>query len=264
MNPITRVPKRIVFAGDWHGNANFALAATALAHYEHKADVILHTGDFGYDFTPGFLAALNDLLMRQNMALMFVDGNHENFDWLLSQPVDKKTRLRPLAERIWHIPRGTKWTWGGVRFLGLGGAVSIDKLARVPGESWWPQEALTSPQLIKARRVGQVDVMITHDCPTDVFIPGVDDGRPVPVSWRPMLAECHANRAKLAGVVNAVKPWLLVHGHYHVRYSQLVKALAPRSGGGVVHGYKVIGLDCDVRAQDNMQVFDLEELRSDA
>ena len=106
--------------------------------------------------------------------------------------------------------------------MAMGGAHSIDGPGGVwgpfrgPGNGWWPQETISYDDAQVAMRVADdlrlegrhVDVMVTHDCPLGVDIPGID-GYEAGV----------ANRRQLTGIVDHVEPQLLVCGHYHRRVS---------------------------------------------
>jgi predicted phosphodiesterase len=240
-------PTRIAFAGDWHANTHYATAAIDWAAV-HGAQVILHTGDFGYGLSGLFLARLPNALLARHMRLLFVDGNHEHHDALNRMPLDDHG-LRPVAPLIWHLPRGYRWTWAGVRFLALGGAHSVDRRHRVPGVSWWPQETLTTTDAATAVAGGRADVMVCHDAPAGVDIPGLN-----PRMWpEGEVRAANNHRELLATVVSAVQPRWLWHGHYHRRYT---------AKGPPPVDCRVEGLDCDgVDLNDNIQVVDLADLR---
>lgn len=203
--------EQIALAGDWHGSVSFALNAV---HATPRASVVLHLGDFGYRFRSDYLTELNDFLGERQQILMFIDGNHENFDWLEAQPV-AEDGVRRLTERIWHLPRGFRWEWSGRRFLALGGAISIDRPQRVPGNSWWSQEAITDTQATEAVQGGLTDILLTHDCPAGVCIPDLPDEASI---GGPELLAAQQHRHKLYRVVASVHPRYLWHGHYHVNY----------------------------------------------
>lgn len=250
MEPLA-TPGRIAFAGDWHANPGWARKAIAYAHGE-DADVILHLGDFGYHFFPNFLDPVTELLQEFQLPLLFVDGNHENFDTLYQYPVDEQTGLRQLTDWIWHLPRGFRWSWDGVRFLALGGAHSIDRKMRTPGQSWWFQETITDADVDVAVSGGETDVLISHDCPTGVTIPGIAEGE-----WRWDLQELTSSKVhqlQLRRVVDAVQPLFIWHGHFHVDYRLNVDF-----GYGKV---RVAGLDCDEGTrQKNIEVISLSDLK---
>lgn len=249
INPLT-TPKIIAIAGDWHENSSYAVRAIDYAA-EKGATVILHTGDFGFRFGQVFMGKVNKALTKNKMTLMFVDGNHDNHHYLGSLPLDPDTGLRPLTKRIHHIPRGFRWEWDEIKFLGLGGAHSVDRqsLLRVPGVTWWPEETLSHADIGNAINGGSTDVMITHDCPSGVPIPGLDpSGFP---KEEIKASEEHSKLLRM--VVESVKPRVLFHGHYHTYYRHTIKL-----DGRVCH---VVGLSLDGGAlQHNVIVGKLENI----
>lgn len=217
---------RIMGLGDVHGNAAFILGAIELAE-DFEVTSILQVGDFGYweheQAGVHFLDETNQALDDANILLVFCDGNHCNFDLLYDYPVDSDG-FRRVRSNIWHAPRGHAWTWDSVTFLAMGGAHSIDGpggiwgRARGPGNGWWPQETIKDDDVDHALQVIEdlevpVDVMLSHDCPSGVSIPGIEYGYPLG----------DMNRQLLSRVVDAADPQLLICGHYHVRHSSLRK-----------------------------------------
>ena len=220
--PVSDV-RRIVVAGDWHGNG-IAARNAFVAAYSLGADLVVQLGDFG--MWPGedgaaFLDEVESYAQRSGIPVAWLDGNHEDFDQLLALPVDPDTGLRMVREHVWHMPRGSAWEWQGVRFRVLGGATSLDRLSRWPGTSWWLQESVNDLDLEEVSAGGDCDVLLTHDCPTGVEIPGIHhrsyaDARFWPVSE---LERAWDHRDRIAQAAKATKPRHLWHGHFHVRYS---------------------------------------------
>lgn len=242
---------RIAVAGDWHGNTRWAVFAIREAA-KRGAHVIVHTGDFGYTFEPDFLRTVEHAAGQHNVIVMFIDGNHEAFDWLLAQPVSDDG-VRRLTDRIWHLPRGFRWQWGELSFLALGGAPSVDRPWRTPGVSWWPQEQITPMQAHDAASAGHADVMVTHDCPAGVPLPWIE-GNPFGFEVGELRA-ADRHRDLLATVVDAVRPSHLWHGHYHRRHS----ATRPNPDGSLC---RVLGLNCDgTTISNNIEIVDLSELK---
>jgi Calcineurin-like phosphoesterase len=211
----------VALAGDWHGNIPWALRMVAAAH-DAGVRVIVQLGDFGFwrddPSTRKYLRRLERLLGELDMTLYWVDGNHEDHVRLLKQPL-AVDGTRPISDHVVHLPRGFRWTWrdgDGIdrSWLALGGAVSVDRVCRTPGRSWWPEEAITSTDVSAAIAGGAVDIMVTHDAPRGVTIPGQTD-RGWPAA---SLLDASRHRDRLAQVVEAVRPLELWHGHYHVRY----------------------------------------------
>ena len=239
----------IAFAGDWHGNFPYTRKALNYAS-ENGADVIIHVGDFGVWSPYNYINAVGDEAARLNLQVFFVDGNHEDHPWLNAQPV-REDGFRVLHDNVAHIPRGTVWTWDGVTFMGLGGAHSVDRQWRTPGVDWFPEETLTYGQAFEAATVPQdIDIMVTHDCPSSVEIPGIA-GNPYGFPAEEIaLAEKH--RELLGFVVGNLKPKILVHGHYHVNYSDVFDTTI------------IKGLDCDGSPLGkNVWLLDTEGLRDE-
>lgn len=210
--------ERVLFAGDWHGNLGWAANCVGMAEAA-SADAIVQLGDFG--IWPGpdgqrYLDMLEIALASVDLTCYFIDGNHEDFPQLYRYPLDEDG-TRVVRPHIRHLPRGFRWEWAGLTFLALGGATSLDKPMRREGVTWWPEEELTSADLLLALDGGPVDVMLTHDCPSDVVIPGIN-----PVSdlqWpREELRRANNHRERLGFVVDKLVPHRLLHGHFHIAY----------------------------------------------
>ena len=246
-------PTKVMVAGDWHGSGAWAQKAIWHGH-KAGAEVVVHLGDFGFwtdcSDTTKYLRHIQRTLEDTDTVLYWVDGNHEDHDRI-------KTTGGNLPEypRIVYLPRGFRWEWHGKTWMALGGAHSVDRLMRTPGRSWWPDEHLSEDQVEYASRPGAVDVMVCHDCPDGVAIPGIhaiEKQLSDPQGfWPPSeIAASFAHRMKLSRVVQAVRPKVLYHGHYHVRYDGLYDV------DGVT--FPVRGLDMDATELDrNTMVLDL-------
>lgn len=243
--------KRIAFAGDWHANSFWARAAIDYAA-EQEADVIVHLGDYGYEFTNEFRRTVESALLRTGLTLFFVDGNHENFHKLYNWPI--KHGLRQVSKRVYHLPRGFSWIWNEVQFLALGGAFSVDRQWRVLNESWWAEETLTEMNIAYASAAGAVDVMVSHDCPSGVYIPGLEQG--AIMFPHDALVQANEHRHRLREVVDAIQPRFIWHGHYHRAYMT-----THDFGYGPV---QVCGLDMDgVSLRANVMAVDLATLKKE-
>lgn len=247
-------PQRVLLAGDWHGNTRWARAVIDLIPEllpGEKNPVILHAGDFG--MWPGgtgawYLKNVMKALAEHNAELWFVDGNHEWHDRLdeLRWGHQDDEPVRVTRNIVW-LPRGHRWTWHGRTWLGVGGAVSVDKKVRVPGVSWWQQEELTASQVWEIGHAGPADVMLTHDCPDGVPL---DLPRPAPSWWDLETADWH--RAFLGGLVREVKPKWLIHGHYHLAHQTDVEL-----GYGPL---QVTGLNSDNTLFGNYRVLNVADM----
>ena len=240
---------RIAIAGDWHGNFPYTQKALKFAA-KNGADVVVQVGDFGVWNPYNYIRAVGDEANRLGLQVFFVDGNHEDHPWLNAQPI-REDGFRVLHDNVAHIPRGTLWTWDGLNFLGLGGAHSVDRQWLRNGVDWFPEETLTYGEAFRAGTTPEnIDIMITHDCPDRVEIPGIA-GNPLGFpSEEIALAEKH--RELLGYVVDNLAPKFLFHGHYHVSYSDMRDETV------------IIGLDCDGRPlEHNIQLLDTEGIKDD-
>lgn len=218
-NPITGTdPDRVLAAGDWHMNTDRAVGVIKSAGMR-GIGIVIQLGDFGF-WVPGpntdaHLDTINTACERHGVNLLWTDGNHECFPSLYDLPLND-FGIRPVRDHIFHLPRGFRWTWHGRTWMALGGAHSVDKHTRTPGRSWWPEELLTDADTDRAISGGPVDVIVAHDCPDRVNIPGLaPDGFFPPAQ----LAIAAAHRERMGRVVDATGPGMLLHGHYHVRYN---------------------------------------------
>lgn len=254
-------------AGDWHQNTNWAEKMIRHAQ-KNGCDAILHVGDFGYwprdGAGPRYYRKVVEALRFRNMKLYWVDGNHEDhFVLHASEGIGN--------EVIRHLPRGHRWQWWGKTWMGIGGAVSVDKKWRVPGIDWFPEETITPRQFEHCLRPGDVDIVIAHDAPEGVDIPGIHALEKLDASqcFFPIdsIHESWAHRGILADIVKDKQPRYWFHGHYHVRYNGAwfapddpdreaklaevpVNPATPPDGGMLV-----VGLDCDITQKDLNAVF---------
>lgn len=233
-------PKRLMFAGDWHSNGRYAKLAMKYAENQ-QVDAILQLGDFGYwpeyaDTHGPFWEHVHKTAEDLGIPVYWIDGNHENHDQIVPGFGDQWLR---------HLPRGHRWTWWDKTWMAVGGGVSVDKKFRTPGDDWFSEETITPQQFEHCIRDGKVDIIVSHDCPPGVLIPGVHaldkQGRDVeghmvrePIFPPEQIAESEAHRGVLGDIVTKTQAKLLFHGHYHRRYEQRAQS-----------GFGVVGLGMD-------------------
>ena len=139
-----------------------------------KADYVIVCGDFGL-----FWDNKKDeqywrkWLADKPFTTLYVDGNHENFNMINSQPIKfwKGGKVHVSDEGFIHLMRGQVFNIDGVEFFTMGGATSIDKEDRRENISWWPEElpnyAEYEEGLMRLELCNwQVDYVLTHDAPT--------------------------------------------------------------------------------------------------
>jgi hypothetical protein len=249
---------RIGIAGDWHGTLSWALTQVTRFASEGITEV-LHLGDFGLlddELGLEYLNTLNAALADANMNLLVTLGNHENF-WMTQTMTTSQNPeydgwlVYEKLTNIMFAPRGHRWTRDGVSFVSLGGANSINRFDLMENINWWAGEQISYGDVYNTIAGGHADVFIAHDCPTGVELFGNkgDDG-----SWsvEAMNYAAHS-RDSLRTAVDAVKPDVLFHGHYH-HYLDVVTDLTDSDGN--TYPLHTIGLDKDGTTQ-NIGVLEL-------
>lgn len=165
----------IYITGDTHGNQdNWKEQVEPVLS---PGDIILVCGDFGVGFWNGRLGseeAFYDFLNEQEYYVLFIDGNHENFDKLNSYPVEtwRGGKVHKIRRNIIHLMRGEVYCVEENTIFVMGGGYSIDKYRRTEGVSWWQDEMPSEEEYNNARmnleRVGNhVDYIITHTAPSE-------------------------------------------------------------------------------------------------
>ena len=162
----------VYITGDCHGEW-IKLRQFSILRELTEDDFIIVCGDFGiWNDTNGYETRGLDRLAEIKPTVVFVSGNHENFDRLYSdefETVDfhggKAQRIR---DNVYHLLRGYVFEFCGKKFFAFGGASSHDvddgildpddyatwddfvkvanewdrqrKMFRVKGLSWWERE----------------------------------------------------------------------------------------------------------------------------
>lgn len=215
----------VLLVGDLHDNPHWLSRIVLPAADKLAVDAIVQLGDFGY--WPN--AAVPGIAAESPVPFYFLDGNHEHHPQLIEDVKVAKgstgaSEFDPvrLDRSLWYLPRGSRWTWDGVRLGALGGAHSIDRQLRKPGVSWFPQEAITSEDLARHADAGPCQVLFTHDAPLSARVPTMPRSA-MSGSWRAELPACDAHRALLDEAVDSARCRYLVHGHFHVRYDSIMR-----------------------------------------
>jgi hypothetical protein len=164
----------IYITGDTHGDIDFLkLKVYFSKRYTTYADVLLILGDAGIIWSQeeNYISLYENLMMT----VIFIDGNHENFDMLKRFPIVEKfgAKMHRITGTIFHVIRGELLTINGLSFLTLGGASSVDKWCRTEGVNWWKEENIGRDEFTNAVRNlrkagGKVDYLLTHTAPTSL------------------------------------------------------------------------------------------------
>jgi len=168
----------IFITGDTHGDIDIDVLFEIKADYPNlsKKDYVIVAGDFsGYWSEMQWIYTL-EIMKDLPFTLLFVDGNHENFDILNSYKIEEWNggKIHKLSEDVIHLMRGEVYKIDGLIILTIGGAESTDKEYRKEHISWWKDESITNNDIKNAlynlaKVNNKVDIVITHTMPLSVL-----------------------------------------------------------------------------------------------
>lgn len=223
---------RVLIVGDLHANTGAALevidhAATL------DADMILQAGDYGWwprdQRAQAFIRKVEKRLALRGLDLWWIAGNHEDHDRLAARPVDDDGR-RQLSDHVWHLPDGYRWSWDGIVWVAVGGAVSVDKAFRTEGETWFAGEELTDEEASRIVADGPAEVVLSHDAPLGGPFLRRLLRQNLP-AWRResgwqtgIVIRSDEHQRRIRRVVEGVGARRVFHGHHHIRYSDTLTA----------------------------------------
>jgi Icc-related predicted phosphoesterase len=252
---------KILMVGDTHGNTRSLMHSIAFAG-DQKIQHVLVLGDFGLwtHFADGiaFLDDINEYAQANNLTVYAIGGNHENWDhwnWFVDNMPKGGKGWAMVRRRIALAPRIHTWKWDNTKFLGIGGAVSIDKDYRLMAEKqrggpktlFWPNEQFTDEDVESVLKIDVVngfkpDVLVSHDCSTYT---------PFRERLKPDL-DSQIHRQRIDRVLKHTRPDFHFHGHMHTKYDWINTNVYEWE-----HGTQTYGLECD-GMWNNYGVFDTE------
>lgn len=175
----------IYVTGDTHGEpGRFTYPESCVEKKLTENDKLIICGDFGYIFKGDIREeSFLDYMAKKPYQILWIDGNHENFDLINEYPVEEwcggKAHVIRRDEvgvpKVIHLMRGQVYEIEGKRIFTFGGAYSIDKEAREPHRSWWEQEMPGDDEMKEAvenlkKSGNSVDYIITHAAPENIML----------------------------------------------------------------------------------------------
>ena len=219
---------RIVICGDTHG----VLDTVKILNFQEsnqkldESDYLIICGDAGIVWEYETLKESIDYFEGFGTNILFVDGNHENFNILNSYPISiwNGGKVHKLSNRIYHLMRGQVFNIFGKTFLAIGGADSTDKEIRTSGVNWWKEECFSFDDFKETcnnlkQHDFKVNYVISHS-PTSELINKLYEiftccGESVPYYLRKKLNNTHTSNI-LQDVKEKItfKKWFC--GHLHI------------------------------------------------
>jgi len=193
----------IYITGDTHGGFERRFNMHNFREQRHmtRDDYVIICGDFGGIWDVGGESRQEKHWLawfaKKSLALLFVDGNHENFERLCKYPVREwhGGKVHEIRPSILHLMRGQVFEIDGKTIFTFGGASSHDITGgildkddpqfkkkkkqldrdyisyRINNVSWWEQEMPSEEEMEEGKRNLKahdytVDFIITHCCST--------------------------------------------------------------------------------------------------
>lgn len=170
-----------------------------------RDDYVIVCGDFGLWHNNQTEQWWFKWLSTKNFTLLFVDGNHENFDRLYGDEFEivdfHGGKAHKICENVYHLMRGYVFELNGKKFFAFGGASSHDiddgildpkdfkttkdlvdtynkrtnrgEMLRINHLSWWEQEMPSEEEMAFGLQTlesndNKVDYIVSHCCPQQV------------------------------------------------------------------------------------------------
>ena len=196
----------IYITGDCHGDyRRFGTEIFPEQKSMTRSDYMIVCGDFGYWDQSKEQQWWLKWLSEKPFTLLWVDGNHENFDMLARLPAESwhGGQVQFITENVIHLMRGQVYSLEDITLFSFGGARSHDirdgildpedadfrrryrrlksrgAMFRVNHRSWWKEEMPDEGEFEEGRRNleargWQVDFIVTHCAPSSMQdrIPG--------------------------------------------------------------------------------------------
>ncbi len=162
----------LFITGDTHRTELESLRAFCAERPElTKDDYMIIAGDFSGVWAEDTLEEDLKRFSDLPLTVLFIDGNHENFNLLNAYPVEEWQggTVHKIKPDIIHLMRGQVFTIAGRKIFTFGGADTIIKDRLVENLSWWrgefPTEAEFQEGIENLRKHNNaVDFVVTHSC----------------------------------------------------------------------------------------------------
>lgn len=243
-------PAKVLVVGDTHGAVAWMRNRVIPHAIRMGCQRIFQVGDFGFVWDNDFVAVdrelgrLDIMLARAGLTLHFLPGKNDNHKMLAALAAKSRTNreghyvLRPA---IYYTGRVSSWTWRNIRFAAVGGAVGVDSdpVRGVPHPAM-----LTQEEVFAAEQIGPVDVLFSHDAPTEMPT----------LALRLHVPTTHS-RETMSRIGWALQPRMWTHGRYH---RSLTYQFRHRAGLCAVRGLDMDGS----QLTESTAVLDLDLFRT--
>ena len=166
----------IYLVSDIHGHIRLNWLAEKLENLNiTSSDHLVILGDAGIVWSANEHLEVREYYDSLPCKVLFVDGNHENFDLLDAYPTTEfgGGAIHKITDNIFHLMRGEAYEIENKRIFVFGGGFSLKKLTNTSPIFVWDREMPSDEEYQNgtknlARFDYQVDYVFTHVAPTSV------------------------------------------------------------------------------------------------
>lgn len=172
----------VYICGDVHGDFDLSKITSKTWKEQReltREDYLIILGDFGVPWSNNpddrFDKKMIEWYNNKRMTILFLPGNHENYERLSALPNIEKfgSFVRQLSDNIFMLNRGFVYNIDNKKIFAMGGGESIDKNRRRNRVSWWEEEIPSYTEIMRAKdnlkKSGGIDYILTHTCSNRVF-----------------------------------------------------------------------------------------------
>jgi hypothetical protein len=202
--------KGLCFIGDVHGDYFFIEDFC-----KHNRDyVVCQVGDLGLGFGTASseqaqLNDINNVCKANNNVFCAIRGNHDS--------PKRFAEFRNKFSNV-YLPEDCEvCEWRGKKIQFIGGALSIDRTARIDGRSYWKDEGV----VFDRDKCQKVDILVTHTTPSYCFPQQFNE---MVYGWArvdgSLLNDLTSERAVMDEIFKLCRPLYHVYGHFHTSWTE--------------------------------------------
>jgi Icc-related predicted phosphoesterase len=214
--------------GDTHGRIDLINdhAKEIITSTGINPDLFIQVGDFGVWHDDGESAGIipkhrkysdfpeYEKNKKQFIApLIFIAGNHENFDYL--EKLDKHKSLVQISNTMYYLKTGQVINWDNVSIAGLGGCYAAPHYEK-QGKQQGRFRRYIIKEYIDSLKNKRADILITHDSPYNTVPHSRVVGSP-----------------EITDLINLSGYKYVIHGHHHTSYESKIQTA---TGEAILHG----------------------------
>jgi hypothetical protein len=213
--------KPMFFMGDNHGDYERMFSLIKRGNIENS--YFIHLGDGGEGFSDTNkqmrqFVYLNDFFKNRNINYMSIRGNH-------SDPFYFTGDSRIMLSNFELIEDYTVMEYNNKLIQFIGGAISIDRVERIEGKSYWAEELVR----LDREQCQKVDVLVTHTAPSHCYPQKFNS---MVYNWSlrdAYLLEDLTNERKIMDEIYKIcQPSLHLYGHFHYHWTENINGCEHR------------------------------------